>query len=62
VLRVTEFKAEAQCILEGRPGWGGGPNSDFRAGPNGLPTFCEKSKGMALLLQVRYDKARRRGE
>ena len=29
-------------------GSGGGPNFDFRAGPNGLPTFCEKSKGMAL--------------
>ncbi len=36
------------CDGPSRRARGPGPNFDFRAGPNGLPTFCEKSKGMAL--------------
>ena len=49
LLRFPPLMA-AMCMRvgHGHEGGGWGPNFDFRAGPNGLPTFCEKSKGMAL--------------
>src|SRR5262249_29280719 len=41
VLRVREFKAEAQCILEWQREWGGSPNFAKVSGPMPFRHFIE---------------------
>jgi hypothetical protein len=48
----TEFKAEAQCVLECRPGWGGAKlGQRERAKPSSR--ILQKIKGMGLSHQHR---------